>query len=129
MSPLSGKFADKLANAASSMAAHKPKLRLVGLAQRESVPPDRWDLLVSSDQLKPGSIDSIRYVVDQLKSSGFKAADMVRIARIVVLPANNKLIKRLIESDEPFAEPIPGLHRTDYCDKMYVIWPRAAVKA
>ncbi len=129
MSPLTGKFSDKLEKAARAIAAEKPILHFVGLAQRADVPPDRWDLLASSDQLEPWSIDSIRYIVEKLRQNGFKPADMVRIARIAVLPTDNKLIRRLIESDEPFAEPIPGLHPMDYPDRAYVVWPMRATPA
>ena len=52
-------FATGLEKAADIVAREKPTLHFFGLVHRVDGLPHRWDLLVSSDQLKPVGFESV----------------------------------------------------------------------
>ena len=122
MTPLSVKLIEKLRKIASDIAQEKPKLHLVGLVHRVDAPPGDWDLLVSSDKLDPWNIDSIKYVVGQLKRR-LRPAEMMSIATVVPLPRNNALVARLIQDDDGLLSSVHGLHPMDRIEQAVVIWP------
>ncbi|HSZ59242.1 MAG TPA: hypothetical protein VK797_26610 [Tepidisphaeraceae bacterium] len=117
MTPPSDKFTDKLRDIAEEIAEEKPELHFLGLVHRTEGPPGDWDLLVSSDQIEPWSIDSIKYVVAHLRRR-LSAAEMTRIATVVALPADNALLTHLSQGGEAY-----GLHPMDQIDRAVVIWP------
>ena len=60
---------------------------------------DRWDLLISSPKLKPWSIEALRYIAGLLQKA-LTADELVRIARIVVLPPESEVITSLLHDDQ-----------------------------
>jgi hypothetical protein len=105
--------------------AEKPQLRLLALVHRDNAPHDRWDLLVSSDQLVPWSVEAISYIVGLLKKE-LTVEDMIRIARVVALPTDNALVNDLLAHDSTVPwYPLSALHPMDrFDDPPEVIWPR-----
>ena len=108
---------------AKDIAAEKPTLHFFGLVQRAEAPPDRWDRLLSSDQLKPWSMEAIRFVVDHLRQRRLAANEMVRISQIVPLPRDNALIRDLLQHTQIVTGRIRGLHPMDYPEDVVVLWP------
>lgn len=117
------KFLAKLQKVAKDIAAEKPTLHFFGLVHDDEAPPDRWDLLVSSDQLKPWSMEAIRYVVHHLRQKRLAANEMVRISQIVALPRDNVLIRDLLQQTQTVPGRIRGLHPMDYPEDVVVLWP------
>jgi hypothetical protein len=123
MSGFSENFVNKLKKVADEVAREKSKLYFFGLVRRDDAPPNRWDLLVSSERLQPWSLEAINYIVEQLKKK-LTADEMIRIARIVVLPRNNSLITDLLKDSQAVAG-VSGsnLHPMDQPDRAMIIWP------
>ncbi|MFI5380939.1 MAG: hypothetical protein ACHRHE_16700 [Tepidisphaerales bacterium] len=111
----------KLEKVADVVADEKPRLRFFGLVHRITSPWDRWDLLVCSDKLAPRSIEAIRYILEVLKAKKLTREEMIRIARIVVLPRNNELIAALSEDEQLPLGKVYGLHSMDDPDTAVVI--------
>src|SRR6185295_15810955 len=88
---------------------------------REQAPHDRWELLVSSDELEPWSRKAVEYIAKFLKRQ-LTAAEIVRIARIVALPTDSDLVSSLTQDDH-ISTRIRGLHPSDYLEEAIVIWP------
>jgi len=126
MSALPAKMIERLTKVAEVVADEKKNLHFFGLVHRTNAMHDRWDLLVSSDKLTAWSHEALKYIVEKLKKVGkLPADDMVRIARIVALPPNNKVID-LIEDERVPPGKLSVLHHADRFDQALVIWPKSA---
>ena len=115
------KLVAKLDKVADVVAEEKPKLRFFGLVHRITSPWDRWDVLVCSDKLVPRSIEAIRYILGVLKAKKLTRAEMIRIARIVVLPRNHELIAALNEDEQLPLGKFYGLRSMEDPDSAVII--------
>jgi hypothetical protein len=115
------KLAEKLERVAAAVAKEKPTLHFFGLVARPSGPPDHWDLLVSSDQLVPWSLDAIHYLVNRLKKA-LTLSEFVRIARVVALPKDSEFIAdlRAGENGHRFRRVRPS----EVPEQAVIIWPQ-----
>jgi hypothetical protein len=109
---------EKLGEVAATVAAEKGELYFFGLVHRVDA-PDRWDLLVSSEQLEPWSLKALNYLVERLRKV-LADQEMVEIARIVSLPRDNKVIKRLSQDDQIRLGNL-GVPQDDQFDRAFVI--------
>lgn len=82
---------------------------------------DRWDLLVSSPNLKPWSMDALRYVSGLLQKA-LTVADIVRIARINVLPRENEVIASIMDNDQVKARRLTALNDEQF-DRVFLVHP------
>jgi hypothetical protein len=126
MSAAQERFINKLKKVAETVAAEK-QLDFFGLVHHESAPPDLWDLLVSARKLVPWSADAIRYIVGLLRKE-LTDEEMVRIAQVVALPRDNKLVAAL-NNNGFMGGRIPGLHPMDHPDLALVIWPQKPIQS
>jgi hypothetical protein len=116
----------KLKKVATKLAADKPKLYLFALVHRVEAPADRWDLLVSSDQLEPWSMGSLKYVVGLLKKA-LTIEEIVRISQVVALPPTNEIVTSLSGNSQTEPGDISDLHPTHRFDRRFVIWPLSEI--
>ncbi len=114
-------FVNKLKKIAVVVARERPTLHFFGLVHRVDA-PDRWDLLVSSDQLAPWSMEALNYLADLLKKE-LTSQELVRIARIVALPQENDVVTSLIQNPQLRSGELSTLPPRDRFDKAVVIWP------
>jgi hypothetical protein len=121
MTAQSDKLIEKLQKVAQAVEQEKPELHFFGLVHRNDT-PDRWDLLVSSDQLVPWSFAALNYIAGHLQKI-LTTEERVRIAQIVALPRNHPLLKDLNEQDQILPGGPGGLHPMDQPDQAIVIWP------
>jgi hypothetical protein len=112
---------EKLKKVAERVNAEKPELHFFALVHRVDA-PDRWDLLVSSDKLEPWSMDALKYIVGHLKKV-LSADEITRIAQVVVLPRDSKVISSLNHNPQVQAGELSFLHPADRFDQAFVIWP------
>ena len=117
---------EKLKRVAETVNSERPKLHFFALVHRVDA-PDRWDLLVSADKLKPWSMDALKYVAALLKTE-LTVDEIVRIAQVVVLPRDSKVIISLSEDRQVQPGELTFLHPSDRFDQAYVIWPAAEVR-
>jgi len=110
---------DKLTRVAEEIAADKPELHFFGLVHRAEA-PDRWDLLVSSDQLVPWSMKALNFVVEHLKKI-LTTEEMVQIAQVVALPRDNKIIQSLKRNPRAWHGSLNDARPR--IDEAVVIWP------
>ncbi len=72
------KLFDKLEEVARIVDRDKPVLHFFGLVHAIDA-IDRWDLLVSSDQLAPWSMEALKYIADLLKKK-LRSEEVINIA-------------------------------------------------
>jgi hypothetical protein len=118
---------EKLEGLAEDLNAAKSKLHFLGLVHRVDA-PDRWDLLVSSDQLAPWSMEALRYVSERLQKI-LTPEELVQISRVVALPRNYDLIAKLSRNDQQRAGELQFLHPSESFDRAIVIWPANRTQA
>lgn len=82
---------------------------------------DRWDLLVSSPNLEPWSMDALRYVSSLLQKA-LTVGEIVRISRIVVLPRDNQVIASIMANDQVQARRLTSLHDEQF-DRVFLVHP------
>jgi hypothetical protein len=108
---------------AATVAREKPVLHFFGIAHAVDGLWDRWDLLVSSDQLEPWRMASLTYIANHLRNT-LQSDDLVRIAHIVALPADNKIIQSLIQDDQITRGKLVSLSHDANFDQVFVMWPK-----
>jgi hypothetical protein len=113
---------DKLEAVARKLDEDKPKLHLFALVHRVDAPEDRWDLLVSSDQLAPWSMEALKYIADLLKGA-LTTGEIIKISQVVALPPTNELVTSLAQNAQADPGDISNLRPTDRFDHRFVIWP------
>jgi hypothetical protein len=89
------KLAAKIREVERDIAEEKGPLNLFAFFEREDI-YDRWDVVVSAPWANFDH-DTFGYVPDVLKRH-LTPAEMVRLARIVILPAGEDPVKALTES-------------------------------
>jgi len=115
-------FEEKLRKIAEILAKQKPHLRFFGLVHRSNF-PNRWDLIVCSDKLEPHSLGATKYIVGLLGKK-LTGVEMARIARVVVLGVDNKLVAALIENPHIQPAELRLLHPSEQFDvPPIVLWP------
>jgi hypothetical protein len=112
---------DKLRMVAQVVAREKPKLHFFGLVPHALL-PDRWDLLISSDQLDRSGMESLRYIIKQLKKR-LTTREFLKIGQMVIMPRDKALLKKLNQPGEFSVERLHGLYRFNLPDEVVVIWP------
>lgn len=117
----------KLRQMAETIAMEKPILHFMGLVPHQDL-PDRWHLLVSSDQLKPHAMEGLRYIASLLKKH-MSAKDRVKVSLMVILPHDRATIKALNQPGDFTADRLQGLYRFDAPDEVIVLWPMKRASA
>jgi hypothetical protein len=120
MSTLPDNLRKKLEKVAEIVDAEK-RLDFFGVVRRDSLPFERWDVIVSARRLIPWSTDAITYVAGLLRRN-LTDREIINIAQVVALPRNNELIKSLGEDARTPSQRIRGLHPMDHFDEVEVIW-------
>ena len=111
----------RLQKMARVVAQEKPTLHFMGLVPQPGL-PDRWDLLVCSDQLEERGMEALRYIAGLLKKY-MSAKDRVKVSTMIIMPNDKAWIKKLEEPGEFKAERLHSLYRFDAPDQVVVIWP------
>ncbi len=114
---------EKLSELAEKIAKAKRPLHFMALVHRENM-ADRWDLLISSDQLSPWSLDAIRYVDSELKKT-LTSEEGLTIATIVPLAKDNEIVVQALKhGNVPPPVLVDGLHPSDYYNQWVLLWPK-----
>jgi hypothetical protein len=82
---------------------------------------DRWDLLICSPELEPWSTDAMRYMAALLQDV-LRVEDIVRIARIVVLPRDNDVVAALLSNDQIQPGKLTDPHDERF-DRVFLVLP------
>src|SRR5690349_18673258 len=113
-------FLQNLKRVAAALDRGRGPLAVLAIVHRIGA-PDRWDLIVSSAGLQPWTMDALNYTNKHLQRE-LTSEQMIRIARIVVLPADNEVVGWLLElSDSGLGVLSNGL--SDRFDNALVVWP------
>ena len=116
-----------LQKVAEIVADEKPDLHFFALVHPVDGLWDHWDLLVSSDQLQPWSMEARTYIDDYLRKK-LSSEDLVKISRIVALPPDNKIIRSLIDDEQiDLGKLVPLSHDANF-DEVCVLWPKKGSK-
>lgn len=111
------KLAEKVRRVEKEIALEKGSVNLFALLEREDL-SDRWDLVLSASWANEDQ-QTLRYVADAIKHH-LAPEDMTRLARIVVLPADEDPVRSIndtydvehgrIELSEPARFGLPVKH-------------------
>lgn len=86
--------AEKLQCVEKKLSQSKGPFELFALFLREDAPPNKWDLLISSDWARKNKMSALKEIVTEIQSV-FSKQELLMLSRLIVLDKDDDALKAL----------------------------------
>ncbi len=86
--------AEKLQYVEKKLSESKGPFELFALFLREDAPPNKWDLLISSDWARRNKMSALKEIIKEIKSV-FSEQELLMLSRLSVLDKDDEALKAL----------------------------------
>ncbi len=84
-------YLEKLKKLGNLIKKEKGEVYLLAAFEHEEI-QDRWDIIVSAEKLEADRLNSVRFVVDKLKTL-LNKEEIVKVSKVVLFDKNDKIIQ------------------------------------